>query len=85
MCQQCRFIVENAFNRGTIFTENSEEKNRCSDEWREYFIGHYRIYVEEQKGNEKNRAEIHKVCTIMKNIVSGVMKNNVDTFINFFL
>lgn len=85
MCQQCRFIVKNAFNRGTIFTENSEEQNKCSDEWREYFIGHYRIYFEEQKGNEKYRAEIHKVCTIMKNIVSGVMKNNVDTFINFFL
>lgn len=28
---------------------------------------------------------MHKVCTIMKNnVVSGVMKNNVDAFIHFF-
>lgn len=82
MCQQFRFIVENV---GTIFTENSEEQNKCSDEWREYFIGHNSICTEKQRGNEKNRAEVHKVYTIMKNnVVSGVMKNNVDTFIQFF-
>lgn len=72
-CQQFRFIVENV---GTVFTENSKEQSECSGERREYFIGHNSICVEEQRGNEKNRAEMHKVCTIMK--------NTVDTFIHFF-
>lgn len=55
-----------------------KQENKCSDECKEYFLGHNITLscVGEQKGNEKNRTEVHKVCTIMK--------NNVDAFIHFF-
>lgn len=69
---------------GAQYSLKTQDENKCSDEWKKYFLGQSIMCVGEQKGNEKNRAEMHKVCTIMKNNVSGVMKNNVDTFMYFF-